>query len=169
MALSWTHFSVSLVLNPRCVLPVMNRGEGSHPLSADDNLLNEAQVWFLFPFFSTEMHSNFLWNDHHAILFVGPCSSPVNAVHGTIPAQTQSFALPFIEFQEILVNSFLQPVEAHPLVCTLYNMAYDVSATPLSFVSSAKLLRMHIVASVHSSDLYFLSFSVRETVKSETC
>lgn len=72
--------------------------------------------------------------------------------------------MPFIEFQEILANSFLQPVEAHPLVFTRYNMAYGVSATLLSFVSFVKLLRMHIVAGVHSSDLYFLSFSVRETV-----
>lgn len=47
---------------------------------------------------------------------------------------------------------------------TWYNMAYGVSATPLSFVSSIKLLRMHFVAGVHSSNLYFPRFSVRETV-----
>ncbi|KAJ7425768.1 hypothetical protein WISP_21856 [Willisornis vidua] len=55
--------------------------------------------------------------DHQIILCVGAVNvvdPQLVKVYGAIPAHTQHFALPFIEFHGIPVNLVLQPDETYP-------------------------------------------------------
>lgn len=72
--------------------------------------------------------------------------------------------MPFIEFHEVPVSSFLQLAEAPPQAV----QSSGISMTPPSFVSSVKLLKAHFVPDVHLPNLYFLSLSVRDSLESLT-